>query len=144
MVLFLEKFDGAERTKEHIVRFERKMTRYHDYRRETGGIHGCFNGEAVQALDGREVILFPDLKATEEWRQRLPMLEPVCRRATCSDLLERIATDVQRSQGLDIADFLLMEDTPQMILQQMTARNPVLQSLIDAFGLELIDAKKTE
>ena len=72
------------------------------------------------------------------------MMESFCRRATCSDLLERIATGAQREAGLDIADFLLMEDTPQMILQQMTARNPVLQSLIDAFGLELIDAKKTE
>ena len=34
---YLEKFDGAERTKEHIVRFERKMTRYHDYRRKILG-----------------------------------------------------------------------------------------------------------
>lgn len=31
---YLEKYDGAERTKEHIVRFERTMTRYHEYRRE--------------------------------------------------------------------------------------------------------------
>ena len=110
----------------------------------TGGIHGCFNGEAMQVLDGREVILFPDLKATEEWRQRLPMLESVCRRATCSDLLERIATNEQRSLGLDIADFLLMEDTPQMILQQMIERNPVLQTFIDTFGLELVDAGRAE
>ena len=90
------------------------------------------------------MILFPDLKATEEWRRRLPMLESVCRRATCSDLLERIATNEQRSLGLDIADFLLMEDTPQMILQQMIARNPALQSLIDTFGLELVDAGRAE
>lgn len=110
----------------------------------TGGMHGCFSGEAMQVLDGREVILFPDLKATEEWRQRLPMLESFCRRATCSDLLERIATNEQRSQGLDIADFLLMEDTPQMILQQMIERHPVLRSLIDTFGLELVDAGKGE
>lgn len=80
-------------------------------------MHGCFNSEAMQVLQGREVILFPDLKATDEWRRKLPMLQSVCRRATCSDLLEKMANDEQRSQGLDIADFLLMEDTPQMILQ---------------------------
>lgn len=110
----------------------------------TGGIHGCFNSEAIQVLSGREVILFPDLKATEEWRQRLPMLESVCRRATCSDLLEKIATDGQRSQGLDIVDFLLMEDTQQMILARMIERNPVLQTFIDTFGLELVDVERTE
>lgn len=110
----------------------------------TGGMHGCFNSEAMQILDGREVILFPDLKATEEWKQRLPMLESFCRRATCSDMLEKIATGAQREAGLDIADFLLMEDTPQMILQQMIARNPALQSLINAFGLELVDAGRVE
>lgn len=110
----------------------------------TGGMHGCFNGEAVQALGGWEVTLFPDLKATEEWRRRLPILESVCRRATCSDLLEKIATNEQHSLGLDIADFLLTKDTPQMILARMIERNPVLQTFIDAFGLELVDAGKTE
>lgn len=60
------------------------------------------------------------------------------------DLLEKIATDGQRSQGLDIADFLLMEDTPQMILARMIERNPVLQTFIDTFGLELVDAGRAE
>lgn len=50
----------------------------------------------------------------------------------------------QRSQGLDIADFLLMEDTPQMILARMIERNPVLQTFIDTFGLELVDAGRVE
>ena len=110
----------------------------------TGGMHGCFNSETMQVLGGREVVLFPDLKATEEWRQRLPMMESFCRRATCSGMLERIATGAQREAGLDIADFLLMEDTPQMILARMIERNPVLQTFIDTFGLELVDAGKTE
>ena len=34
---YLEKFDGANRTKEHIIRFERKMIRYHEYQREILG-----------------------------------------------------------------------------------------------------------
>ena len=105
----------------------------------TGGMHGCFNSEVMQVLQGREVILFPDLKATEEWRCKLPMLQSVCRRATCSDLLEKMATDEQRSLGLDIADFLLMEDTPQMILQKMIERNPALRLLIDELDLALVE-----
>ena len=34
---YLEKYEGADRTKEHIIRFERKMSRYHDYQREILG-----------------------------------------------------------------------------------------------------------
>lgn len=67
------------------------------------------------------------------------MLQSVCKRVTCSGLLEKMATDEQRSQGLDIADFLLMEDTPQMILQKMIERNPALQLLIDEFDLALVE-----
>ncbi len=106
----------------------------------TGGINGCFNDEAMRVLGGREVVLFPDLKATEEWRHRTESLRPICKRVTCSDLLEQMATDGQREAGLDIADFLLEEDTPQMKLARMIELNPEVQSLIDDFGLEMIDA----
>lgn len=50
-----------------------------------------------------------------------------------------MATNEQRNQGLDIADFLLMEDTPRMILQKMLDRNPALQTLIDELDLELVE-----
>ena len=106
----------------------------------TGGMHGCFNSEAMQVLQGREVVLFPDLKATDEWHRKARMLQSICNSVTCSDLLEEMATDEQREAGLDIADFLLMEDTPQMILRKMIERNPALQTLIDTFDLELVDA----
>ena len=103
----------------------------------TGGMHGSFNSKAMQVLCGREVILFPDLKATDEWKRKTAMLHSICKRVTCSALLENMATDRQREAGLDIADFLLMEDTPQMILQKMIDRNPALQTLIDELGLQL-------
>jgi len=50
-----------------------------------------------------------------------------------------MATDEQREAGLDISDFLLMQETKQMILQRMIERNPALQVLIDKLQLELVD-----
>ena len=46
----------------------------------TGGMHGSFNSKAMQVLCGREVILFPDLKATEEWKRKTAMLHSICKR----------------------------------------------------------------
>ena len=103
----------------------------------TGGKNGCFNERAASALAGRDVVLMPDLGATQEWQARIPILDKNCRSVSVNDMLETMATEEQRSQGLDIADFLLMEDTPQMILQKMIDRNPALQTLIDGLSLEL-------
>lgn len=105
----------------------------------TGGKNGCFNERAVRVLAHRNVVLMPDLGAMEQWRQKVSLLAKVCQSVSVSTVLEDMATDEQRNQGLDIADFLLMEDTPQMILQRMIDRNPVLQTLIDELGLELIE-----
>lgn len=49
--------------------------------------------------------------ATEQWKQKTSMLANVCRSVSVSTVLEDMATDEQRARGLDIADFLLMEDT---------------------------------
>ena len=105
----------------------------------TGGKNGCFNEKAVRVLAHRDVVLMPDLGAMEQWQQKTSMLANVCRFVSVSTVLEDMATDEQRARGLDIADFLMMEDTPQMILQRMIDRNPVLQTLIDEFGLELVE-----
>ena len=105
----------------------------------TGGKNGCFNAQAVKVLSGRDVILMPDLGATSEWQEKASILRPICRSVSVSSVLEDVATDEQRKQGLDIADFLLMKDTPQMILQRMIDKNPVWQRLIDELDLVLVD-----
>ncbi len=105
----------------------------------TGGKHGCFNSEAVHVLRERDVTLFPDLGAFDDWNSKVPLLRAVCHSVSVNDYLEKTANEEQRAQGLDIADFLLMTDTPQMILQRMIARNPVIQTLIDRLGLVLVE-----
>lgn len=105
----------------------------------TGGKHGCLNEKAISVLKDRRVTLFPDLEAEDVWRSKLPLFMSVCRSATMSDILEREATDEQRRSGLDIADFLLMEDTQQSVLDRMIACNPALQILIDKLDLELVE-----
>ena len=108
----------------------------------TGGMHGCFKSDVVNVLIGRSVMLCPDLGAKEVWQAKMPLLTSVCSKVVLSDSLEQCATDEQRKYGLDIVDFLLMTDTPQMILDKMIQRNPALQTLIDELKLELVDVEQ--
>ena len=77
----------------------------------TGGMNGCFNKDAVEVLSGREVVLVPDLGATDKWKSKLPLLQSICKQVLVSNILEDNATDEQKVNGLDIADFLLMTET---------------------------------
>ena len=52
---------------------------------------------------------------------------------------EGLYTDEQKTKGLDIADFLLMAETPQMALQRLIKQHPPLQHLIDSLGLVLVE-----
>ena len=104
----------------------------------TGGKCSCLNREAIQALRGREVLLVPDLNATDDWRKKLTLFDDSGIKAKLFEQLEQMATDEQRKQGLDIADFLIAEQTPHGILEQMMQRNPALRQLVDALQLELV------
>jgi hypothetical protein len=101
----------------------------------TGGLNKL---KPSEALRDRDVLLLPDLKAEEKWNEKMPAFTPICRSIAISDLLSSIATAEQRDAGLDIADFLLMEDTPEMVLAQMIDRNPYLQTFIDSLKLRLV------
>ena len=53
-----------------------------------------------------------DLGAREVWQTKLALVISECSKVVLSDSLEQCATDEQRKNGLDIADFLLMTETP--------------------------------
>lgn len=78
----------------------------------TGGMNGCFNKDAIEVLKGRDVVLVPDLGATDKWKSKIPLLQSVCKNVVISNILENKATEDQKAQELDIADFLLMTETP--------------------------------
>lgn len=64
------------------------------------------NKSKCEVLTGRNVVLFPDLNCFDKWTAKARELNHIaCFKV--SDLLERKATEEQRKQGLDIADYLL-------------------------------------
>jgi hypothetical protein len=73
------------------------------------------NTGKMAALQGRKVIAFPDVDGYTEWTQKAQQLRSEGIRIDVSDLLERSATDEERSQHIDIADW---------IIGQLTAKSP--------------------
>ena len=108
----------------------------------TGGKNGCINADALRVLRGCQVILYPDIGATDQWRQKLSLLRSLGIEAILFNFLEEVATDDERTAGLDIADYLLQIEPNQAILQAMIRRNPILQTLIDELQLTLVSVER--
>lgn len=74
----------------------------------TGGAENL-SKDKMKVLRGRNVILFPDAskdgRIYNKWKQKADEFG-----FDCSDYLERYATDEQKAQGVDIADFLSKPD----------------------------------
>lgn len=73
------------------------------------------NVDKCKALEGRQVVLFPDLskdgKAFELWNSKLKELNTIKgARFTISGLLESKASEAERLNGFDIADYLITKD----------------------------------
>ena len=97
-------------------------------------------------------MLFPDLNATEEWKETAHLWKGKFN-ITVSDYLESVATEQQKKDGLDIADFLIANPisktevvkTKEVVstalskLRKLNHQNVVpdenLQLLIDTLGL---------
>ena len=108
----------------------------------TGGKNGCINADELRVLRGCLVILYPDIGATDQWRQKLRLLRSLGIEASIFNFLEEVATDDERTAGLDIADYLLQIEPDQAVLQSMIRRNPILQKLIDDLQCTLVSVER--
>ena len=74
-----------------------------DYLWMSTGSLNEFKPSKLNVLKGRRVVAFPDLGAYDYWLKKAAMIDfPI----EVSNYLEKNATEVQRKEGLDIADFL--------------------------------------
>lgn len=64
------------------------------------------NEAKTRCLNGRDVVLFPDLKCFNLWNSKIPQLSNLAT-FRISTLLKDKATKEERESGLDIADYLL-------------------------------------
>jgi hypothetical protein len=67
------------------------------------------NAEKCSILKGRTVALFPDLNGFDKWNTKANELSHLAN-FVVSDLLERKATETERKQGFDLADYLIQFD----------------------------------
>lgn len=103
----------------------------------TGGKNGCFNEQNFDVLKGRNIVLFPDIGMTQEWKEKCMQMRKRNIRTEISEYLEENANDVERVNGYDIADYLIKVKSGEAVLQSMTRKNPALKLLIETFDLEL-------
>lgn len=64
------------------------------------------NYEKTKVLNGREVILYPDLGQYKNWEKKIPSLNKNAT-YTISEVLEKKSTDEDKRNGLDLADYLI-------------------------------------
>ena len=109
----------------------------------TGGLSNL-TAEKCRVLSGRTVVLFPDVLGFDKWQRKakeLSILIPGTH-FEISDLLEKNATDEERKEGCDIADYLIKSKIKPLTEEENTLRlfiekNPNLSKLTKLFDLSL-------
>ena len=91
------------------------------------------NPEKCSILKGRTVILFPDLNGFEKWTIKAKELSHLAI-FTVSNLLESKATEAERKQGFDLADYLIKYDYKSFALPKPEAPTeppPAVQTFVE-------------
>jgi len=111
------------------------------------------SAEKCSILKGRNVTLFPDLSkpkiagkptAFEIWSSKAKELSHLAN-FTVSDLLERKATEAEREQGFDLADYLIQFDYKAFALPEPEATEPppAVQPLVEVKPLSKLNSLNT-
>jgi hypothetical protein len=95
------------------------------------------NAEKCRTLKGRTVTLFPDLNGFDKWSSKAKKLSNFAI-FTVSDLLERKATEAEKKQGFDLADYLIKYDYKAFVLPEPEAIEPppAVQPLVEVKPFE--------
>lgn len=95
------------------------------------------NAEKCSILKGRTVTLFPDLNGFDKWSSKAKELSHLAT-FTVSDLLERKATEAEKKQGFDLADYLIKYDYKAFALTvpEATEPAPAVQPLVEVKPFE--------
>lgn len=76
----------------------------------TGGISN-FTPASMRVLVDRDILVFPDLKCYGLWNEKAKQIKQKVRcKIVVSDLIEKKANELEKKQGLDIADYLVRKD----------------------------------
>ena len=100
-----------------------------------GGVENL-NAEKCSVLKKRNVTLFPDLKAFDKWNIKTKELSQIAR-FQISDLLECKATEAERKQGLDLADYLVKFNCKEFVSKQLAGHCSVIEPLSDTSSKEI-------
>jgi len=80
----------------------------------------------MKILQGRKIVLFPDLNCFELWQTKANEFKSIGQ-INVSDLLERMATSNEKEQGLDLADYLLKFEDARTI--EKISTTPIIQQV---------------
>jgi hypothetical protein len=103
------------------------------------------NAEKCSILIGRTIVLFPDLNGFEKWSNKAKELSHLAS-FIVSDLLERKATEADRKQGFDLADYLIKFNYKAFAIPKPAATEPPppVQPFVEVIPFEQPEQSKPE